>query len=139
MTQLNSNFKGNITELQCILAFTQLGYQISLPYGGQARYDFLADINGKILRVQVKTSKFDSGCITFECRNSHYIKGSHTHSKYNENEIDYFATYWDNKCYLIPASECGSAKRLRIEKPKINYPNMNFAKDYQIQEVINKI
>ena len=139
MAELNSNIKGSITELQCILAFMSLGYQVSLPYGGQARYDFLVDINNRFIRVQVKTCRYDSGCIIFECRNSHYIQGSHTHTKYNADEIDYFATYWNNNCYLVPINECGNSKRLRLESPKINYPNMHFAKEYELQEVLNKI
>ena len=56
MEELTKNNIGNITELECILAFTKMGYQVSLPYGGQARYDFVAEKDGKFLRIQVKTS-----------------------------------------------------------------------------------
>ena len=44
---LDSKFKGNLTELLCLAAFTELGYQISIPYGDHARYDLIADINNK--------------------------------------------------------------------------------------------
>lgn len=139
---MNTNFIGSITELQCITAFTQLGYQVSLPFGGQARYDFLVDVKGKIIRVQVKTSKYkENGTINFECRNSHYLQGHHTHSKYSEEEIDYFATFYNGECYLVPIQECGSTKSLRIEplKGTRNTSNVNWARDYQIKEVIDKI
>lgn len=36
--------KGNLTELKCISAFYELGYQCSIPYGENSRYDFIADI-----------------------------------------------------------------------------------------------
>jgi hypothetical protein len=39
--------KGNITELMCIAGFTELGYQVSIPYGDSAKYDFVVDVNGK--------------------------------------------------------------------------------------------
>ena len=33
--------KGNLTELQCLTAFTELGYTVSIPYGDCAKYDFI--------------------------------------------------------------------------------------------------
>lgn len=53
---LNSKQKGNLTELQCLAAFGQYGYTISIPYGDCARYDFIVDINNKLYRIQCKTS-----------------------------------------------------------------------------------
>lgn len=139
---MNKCHIGNTTELQCILAFTQLGYQVSLPYGGQARYDFLVDIKGKILKIQVKTShgNEDNSYLEFECRNSKYKNGHHVHTKYSDGEIDYFATFYNNQCYLIPASECSTEKRLRFIPPKNGQiKNICFAKDYELKEVLKKI
>ena len=41
---------GNLTELQCITRFYELGYTVSVPYGDSEKYDFILDINGNILR-----------------------------------------------------------------------------------------
>lgn len=141
ITELNSNFKGNVSELQCILAFTELGYQVSLPFGGQARYDFIADVNNKLIRVQVKTAKrVSEESFMIECRNSHYLQGHHTHSKYDKDEIDYFATFCNGKCYLIHINDCGSTKTLRFNLPANGIVStINLAKDYEIQEVIKTI
>lgn len=46
---------GNIVELQCISKFIELGYEVSIPYGNGAKYDFIADVNGKFLRIQCKS------------------------------------------------------------------------------------
>ena len=46
---------GNIVELQCISKFIELGYEVSIPYGNGAKYDFVADVNGKFLRIQCKS------------------------------------------------------------------------------------
>ena len=141
MTELNSNFKGSVSELQCALAFTELGYQVSLPFGGQARYDFIADVKGKLIKVQVKTAKkVSEDSFMIECRNSHYLQGHHTHSRYEENEVDYFATYYNNKCYLVHISNCGSTKTFRYNLPSNGIKStINLAKDYEIQEVIKTI
>ena len=56
---MNSKQKGNITELESILAFFRLGYNVLTPYGDSERYDFVVDVNGKFIRIQAKRSKTD--------------------------------------------------------------------------------
>ena len=51
---LNSKQKGNITELECMLAFVKLGYNVLTPYGDCERYDFVVDIKGNFYKIQVK-------------------------------------------------------------------------------------
>lgn len=138
---MNTNSIGNVTEIECILAFTKLGYQVSLPFGGQARYDFLIDVQGEILKIQVKTCtpQEDGNCIKIDCRNSQYKKGHYTHTKYKNEEIDFFATFYNGKCYLIPVEECSVGKRLRFAPCKNGQiKEINFAKDYELEMVINK-
>ena len=66
---LNKKQIGNLTELKCISAFYELGYSISIPYGENNRYDFIADIGGKLIKVQVKTSSTkDGNSYKFSCR-----------------------------------------------------------------------
>ena len=45
---------GNLTELQCITRFYELGYSISIPYGDSEKYDFILDINGNLYKIQCK-------------------------------------------------------------------------------------
>ena len=59
--------------------------------------------------------------------------------RYNENEIDYFATYWDNECYLIPVQECSVEKTLRFAPPKNGQTKgITFAKDYTLEKQLEK-
>ena len=73
--ELTSKQKGNLTELQCLTAFYEQGCHVSLPYGENSRYDMIVDVNGILLRVQVKTSslkhKDDDTAFMFSCRSSH--------------------------------------------------------------------
>lgn len=136
---MNTNITGNITELQCILYFTKLGYQVSLPYGGQARYDFILDLGIKLLKIQVKTptTNDDNDYIEIECCNSHLSKGKYIKKTYTENDVDYFATFFNNTCYLIPANECNTCKKLRFTQPKNNQKiNVYYAKDYEASLVL---
>ena len=138
---LSPKQKGNLTELECITAFYKLGYQCSIPYGENSRYDFIADINGKLIRVQCKTSrKIEEGVIEFACRSSRSNTQSNIQRRYTTDEIDYFCTYWDNQCYLVPVNECSTTKKLRFISPKNGQKvGITYAKDYEIQGQLEKL
>ena len=141
MVELNPKQKGNLTELKCLSAFYELGYQCSIPYGENSRYDFIADIDGKLIRVQCKTSReVDVGVIEFPCRSSRSNTHSNLQRRYTANEIDYFCTFWDGKCYLIPVTECSITKILRFVPPKNGQKvGITYAKDYELQGQLEKI
>lgn len=138
---LTSKQKGNLTELKCISAFYELGYQCSIPYGENSRYDFIADINGKLIRVQCKTShEIDLGVIEFFCRSCRSNTQSNLRRRYTVDEVDYFCTYWNNMCYLVPINECSVSKKLRFIPPKNNQKvGISYAKDYELPNQINLI
>lgn len=136
---MNSKQKGNITELETMLAFIKLGYNVLTPYGDCERYDYVVDANGKFLRIQSKTSNTeDKGAsFKFSCRSSNRKEGKIVHRTYTNEEIDYFATCFNGKCYLIPVEECGGDKKLRILPTKNNQiKGIAWAKDYELEEVI---
>lgn len=140
---MDSKQKGNITELQVLTYATSLGYQVSIPFGDRERYDQIWDIDGDLIKVQVKTSRaIDDECsaIKFSCRSSTRKNGKTYHNRYNKDEIDYFSTFWDDKCYLVPVEECSTDKVLRFKPPKNNQSNnVSFAKDYEVEEVLKRI
>ena len=141
MVELNPKQKGNLTELKCLSAFYELGYQCSIPYGENSRYDFIADIDGKLIRVQCKTSReVDVGVIEFPCRSSRSNTHSNLQRRYTANEIDYFCTFWDGKCYLIPVTECSITKILRFVPPKNGQKvGITYAKDSELQGQLEKL
>lgn len=141
MVELNPKQKGNLTELKCLSAFYELGYQCSIPYGENSRYDLIADIDGKLIRVQCKTSReVDEGVIEFPCRSSRSNTHSNLQRRYTANEIDYFCTFWDGKCYLIPVTECSITKILRFVPPKNGQKvGITYAKDYELQGQLEKL
>ena len=70
---LNTHFQGKTTEMQVALAFIQRGYQVSQPLVSDSRYDFIIDINNKLIRLQVKTCRVfeEDGYIDFATSTSH--------------------------------------------------------------------
>lgn len=141
MNQLTSKQKGNLTELLCLAAFTKCGITVSIPYGDCARYDFIAEINNHFYRVQCKTSNLQSnGTYKFACKSTTGNTAKNTRRKYDETQIDFFATIINNQCCLIPVQETGgSSKTLRIDPPKNNIQNVSYVKDYLLEKQLLKI
>lgn len=138
-TIMNSKYKGNVTEFESMLAFMKLGYNVLTPYGDCERYDFVVDINGKFIRIQAKTSRTedDGASFSFSCRSCNRKDGKVIHHQYTNEEIDYFVTVFNGKCYLIPVEECGGDKRLRILPTKNGQVRgITWAKDYELEEVV---
>ena len=138
----NPNAKGKITEALVLTYMTQLGYSVSTPFGDKDRYDQIWDINGHLLRVQIKTARLNekeknsnNASIRFNCKS--VVNGHIT--KYSKQEIDYFATYWDGQVYLVPVEECSSEKVLRFTSSQPNQPSICWAKDYTVEEVIKRL
>ncbi len=142
--ELSTKNKGNLTELQCITAFYQLGYQVSIPYGENSRYDFIADVNGRLIRVQAKTSSVKrdtTGAISFATASTRVNSTQNITHHYTKDEIDYFATYWENQCYLIPVEETSSREKTLRFLPPANgqIKGVSFAKDYELEIQLAKI
>lgn len=140
---LNSKQKGNITEVECMLAFLKLGYNVLMPYGDCERYDFVVDIEGKLLKIQVKTSSdshIDEGYIIFKCANKTTKEGQFVRHPYTKEQIDYFMTSYNDQCYLIPVEETSTEKRLRFTPPKNGQlKGISFAKDYELEKMVKTI
>lgn len=140
---MNTKYKGNITEMECMLAFMKCGYNVLTPYGDCERYDFVVDVNGKFYKIQCKTahSDDDNASFKFECRSSRSNANRTLHHSYSAEEIDYFATIFDGKCYLIPIEICGSCdKRLRLLPTKNGQTRgVTWAKEYELEEVIKSL
>lgn len=138
---MNSKYKGNVTELAGMLAFMEQGYNVLTPYGDCERYDFVVDNNGTFIRIQCKTAstKDEGASFKFCGRSTSSKNGQVAHYSYSKDDIDYFLTYFNKQCYLIPVEECGSDKSLRLLPTKSGQTRgICWAKNYELEEVIKK-
>lgn len=135
---MNVNQKGNLTELQVMTAAIKNNCAVSIPYGDCDKYDQIWDINNKLLKVQVKTARAKNEQETGIIFNCYSVSNGKKH-KYSKNDIDYFATYWKDQCYLIPVEECSTEKTLWFELSPYNYSKCCMAKDYLLEEVLKNI
>lgn len=141
MLELSTQYKGAITELQVATHLLSLGYNVSQPLTQDSKYDLIVDVNNKLIRLQVKTARKTSATtgesIVFNCRSTTNNVRECRQRRYSSEEIDYFATVWSDKVYLVPVNECSTEKRLWISEPL--YSNCASAKDYLAEKILKTI
>ena len=144
----STKYLGNLTELQCITRFYELGYPISIPYGDSEKYDMVLDVNGKLYRLQCKHAnphKNEKDIVEYLSIRTTWSSGYTRNSQYTRNkstkeDCDYFVTYYDGKNYLIPVEQCSNEKILRIVPPKNGQiKGINFLKDFSDEEVLKNL
>lgn len=131
-----TKIKGLVTELQCQTYFTSKGYNVSIPLGEDCRYDMIVDIEGLLLRIQVKHANEDETGFTIQTKSTQSNTVSNTNHRYNKEQIDYFATYCNGQYYLIKVEECSTSKRLVFVKTQTS---QNLAEDYLAEKEIQRI
>ena len=85
---------GNIGEVKTLAKFVELGIPVYLPFGDNEKADLVADFNGKLNRIQIKTSlKAEDGKMIFSLVSSTVHRKNGVKHIYDNNEIDYFVLY----------------------------------------------
>jgi hypothetical protein len=140
---MNNKTKGDYSEARVLYEFQKFGVPIAIPWGDNQRYDLIAEFNGKLNKIQIKTANEErNGAIICYCRSS----TNHTTNKNKDlyiDEIDYFVFYNQIKDLLaiVPIEEVGNNKtlNLRIDKPKSNQiKGIKFFKDFSFEKFFNK-
>ena len=139
---LNTHFQGEITELKVAESFLQLGYQVCKPLVSDSRYDFIVDVNHQLYRIQVKTASLsdDGDYIEFKTQSTHTNTQKTVYHTYSAEDVDYFATVYNNQCYIVPIEKIGrSYFRLRLKPTKNGQvKNINFAENFKLEDTFIK-
>lgn len=142
-----TQIKGTTTELHCILDLTNLGVRCLKPVNESSKYDIVADLNGKFIRIQCKTASWVTDTVQEKVAFmiSTYCQTTNTKSttrhKYSESDIDYFYTWFEGQGYLVSIKEAaGFSFRWRYEYPSSNQKQgIHIADDYKIEGVLKVI
>lgn len=135
----DTNITGAISETKILLWCIENNIAVSFPYGDKERYDQIWDVNGRLLKIQIKTARpLDEKreVIEFNC----YSISNGKRKVYSKEEIDYFAIWFNNEVYLVSVEECSTSKKLRFvdSLDRAKYASKtNWAKDYLAKEVLN--
>ena len=135
---MNSKNIGSIGEAKALCKFVELGIPVYIPFGDNEKSDLIAEFNGKLNRIQVKTCvKAKNGMMKFDLTSSTSHRGNGEKHVYTKEEIDYFICYnvARDKLFLIPVEEANDKGIIiRYEKPKNNQvKGIRFEEDYLLE------
>ncbi len=108
--------KGQIIELKVQEELLRYGFDISIPSYNASKYDLIADTGKELLKIQVKKSiSISNSSFFFSCTTQNVKSSQGSKHKYTIDEIDYFATVWKDKVYLIPVDETSMSKAIQFD------------------------
>ena len=139
---MNSKDKGNIGEAIILYKIIKRQIQVAIPFGDNARYDLIADFNGKLNKIQVKYCNQEerNGSIPCPCASSTNHTTNKHYTTYINDGIDYMCFYlaaWDVSI-IVPMDIIGNKKTIafRKEQPKNNQSNVNLIDDYLFDKIL---
>lgn len=131
MTNLNI---GNLGELLVLQELTKRGIQCYLPYGNGSRVDLVAEFNGTLNKIQIKTcEKVSGGVMTWK------VGGGKSHRIYSDGEIDYFALCCIENSIVcfVPFNNQTSSIAIRPDDYMgARTYNMRFVSDYSLDKIL---
>ena len=127
---------GSIAEIKVASKFIEYGMTVFFPFNDNSRIDMIAEHDGNVYRIQVKSS---SMCTE---ENSMMYRLEHN-GLYDDTQIDYFVFYNNitgSICMIHVNDAVVKGKMsisLRTDTPKTNQVRkVNYEKDYLIDDVI---
>jgi hypothetical protein len=103
---MDTKLKGDIAEQAVILNALKQGWGVLKPVGDRLPYDMVFDIDGKFIKIQVKSAWFD------ESRQNYVVDNRRTKTnrrvmlreKYNKSDFDFAIIYIDEIqiFYIMP-------------------------------------
>jgi hypothetical protein len=132
---------GDRTTLAVMLALTEAGFDVLVPFSENVRYDLVIDDGKKLARIQCKTGRLSKGAVIFRTASSYY---HHPHprmpSKHYHREVDFFGVYCRQTAgvYLVPIDQLPTqwSAALRITPARNNQAQgVRLASRFQVGRV----
>jgi hypothetical protein len=115
----NSKKQGDLGLGKAIGWLTECGYTVSIPLTDSQDYDLIVDMDNKLNKVQVKTTRYKNKngifCVNLSVKGGN--QSSNTIKKFDANFTDYVYVYTsNNEMYFIPSCEIKTKNNLNIGK-----------------------
>lgn len=108
-----NNYSGFVEEQKFVLAALEKGFRVARPLFDQEAYDFILDYNGKLSRVQLKsTKKFQS------IQNRYSVSVSRRSGElYTKKDTDFIIISVPNRFFIVPVEQITSRSIRIYNKP----------------------
>ncbi len=109
---MDTKLKADIAESAVITALLKKGFRVLKPVGDRLPYDVAIDVNGRLIRIQVKSAWHYNGSYTVDTRRTKTNRRYMRRAYYGENDFDFAIVYIDrlNVFYVIPLSAFSTYK-----------------------------
>lgn len=141
---MNTKTVGNYGEQITILKFCELNIPVFTSVGDNERCDLIAEFNGKLNKIQCKTSlhKIDNNTFVAKVISKSTKNGKEIYHHYDSTEVDYFSIYNIelNQLLLVPQNVIGNKSTItfRIKSPKNGQEKgINYCSDYTFEKITN--
>lgn len=111
------SLQGNLGLGKAIEYFISQGYVVSIPLNDTQKYDLIVDMDGKVNRVSVKTSrqKTSETSYSVQLRNTGGASGNLRQRDFDNTTCDYLFIYTaDESLYLIPAKDITAINSIAV-------------------------
>ena len=105
---MDTKLKADIAESAVITELLRRGFKVLKPVGDRLPYDLALDLNGKLLRIQVKSAWFNQKIKSFsvDVRRTKTNLRRMLRERYNKDDFDFAILYLDSLhvFYVMPVS-----------------------------------
>lgn len=118
------SIQGNIGLGKAIEYFTSCGICVSIPLNDTQKYDLVADFNGKLNKISVKTSRYkdNKSSYTVMLKNCGGSSGKSKIRPFDNKSCDYLFIYTaDNLMYLIPSEKIKATSAISVGNKYTEY------------------
>lgn len=125
---------GNIGEAKALAKLVSMEIPVYVSFGDNERADFIAEFNGKLNKLQIKTSeKFEDNCFKVSLKSSTIRNQNHYYHTYDSKEIDYFVVYnlESDTLLLLPIREFENRTSVKFRIPYIETHNQHKSLNYE--------
>jgi uncharacterized protein YcgL (UPF0745 family) len=106
---MDTKLKGDIAEQAVVLYALKQGWGVLRPVGDRLAYDLVFDIDGKLVKIQVKSAWFDIKTQNYvvDTRRTKTNRRQMIRSIYSSNDFDFAVVYIENLdiFYVIPVND----------------------------------
>src|SRR5262245_18881211 len=114
---MNTREQGDIGEMSAMYWLAGIGATVSIPVGHSPDYDLVAEVEGRLLRVQVKTCTRRSGCnwMVSVCTRGGNQSWSGITKRLDASQCDYlFVLTGYGRRWFIPSHVLGGGTTVRV-------------------------
>lgn len=143
-TLVNTKAIGNVGEARVLSELISLGIPVCLPFGDNERYDLVADFNGRLVRIQVKTVGVlsrDGKSVTVPLSSKRPASKGYAEVRY-AGDVEFVAAVilpWD--CVLLIQVDESSPLKIafRRELVPVSRSTQNLVSSYLLPEVLKSL